>query len=586
MYERNAIVIDRYFANMFGYELTNNIKNNSNNYFELVGNLEKYQESSEKENNIMQEFEKTATQIKETQKLQETLNKRNLKYNESIKNLFENLDEEPETLNKKFEKLDEEIIKNNEEIRINAGKFVEEIREFNEKSEKRNNCGRERRLVENDYQTILNSTTDNFNKINKEKLREIKTFLKSDNKNETKKEIKEKILKNGSKEKVPFDENVITTAIDVSTDIEQKRAEILLSIYDKTTKILDEIKNDTVKIEKHKKNVKDSSSKLEFLNAISEYIVLFLDNERMNTIGGEEEHKKIMGDACENLQQDLVQIQNMYSLLIKEITGKSSKKAYKELYNPEYLLDLQDDERKFERSISQLNMMGTVIYPDYWRVEGMQKIYDTFKDILTETYEKDLSEYEPIDIAFDVNEEMLEEDEIEDNNEEIKEDVEKNNDTTNDEEESEIEEDVVYDDDLEENIESDSDLDETQENDEEDEFFWDDDDENDELNFGSNNYILDDDENEEENEDIEEETIEDKEEKREKEIDEILGFFDEEDTSEEDEDILDEIEEQDNEEEKTGNMDLSGKIFDDEEDEKEKGRHKEKRRSLFGRRKK
>ena len=116
MYERNAIVIDRYFASIFGYDSKNNLKNNSSNYFELVSNLEKYQQASETENNIMEEFDKVASQIKETQKYQEVLNKRNLKYCENRKNLFESLDEEPENLRKKFDKIEEEIKKNNEEI--------------------------------------------------------------------------------------------------------------------------------------------------------------------------------------------------------------------------------------------------------------------------------------------------------------------------------------------------------------------------------------------------------------------------------------------------------------------------------------
>ena len=68
MYERNAIVIDRYFSNIFEYDKKNNIKVNGNNYFELVDVLEKYQEASEIENNIMDEFENVASKIKETQK--------------------------------------------------------------------------------------------------------------------------------------------------------------------------------------------------------------------------------------------------------------------------------------------------------------------------------------------------------------------------------------------------------------------------------------------------------------------------------------------------------------------------------------
>ena len=328
MYERNAIVIDRHFANLFGYNLTNNLKNNSKNYFELVSKLEEYQIASENENNVMMEFERVANQIRETQKLQEIFNKRNQKYCENRKNLFDNLDEDSEALRKKFEKIEEDIRKNDEEIKTNVDKFVEEVREFTEKTQTRTDCGRERRIIENDYQKILKTTTENFEKINKERLKEIKAFVKQENKTEEKEKIKEEILKNGSKEKVPFDENVINKAIDVSTDIEQKKVEILMSVFDKTGKLLDEIKNDNIKIERHKKIVRDAKSKLEYLNVIGEYVVLFLDNERMNTIGGKEEHERIMSEACDNVQQDLIEIQGMYSLLIKEITQTNLLKRH------------------------------------------------------------------------------------------------------------------------------------------------------------------------------------------------------------------------------------------------------------------
>ena len=601
MYERNAIVIDRYFAGIFGYDNKNNLKNNSNNYFELVSNLEKYQLASETENTIMDEFEKVASQIKETQKLQEVLNKRNLKYCENRRNLFESLDEDPESLRKKFDKIEEEINKNNDEIKINSEKFIDEIREFNEKSETRSICGRERRNVENDYQKTLNATIDNFSNINKEKLKEAKAFIKTENKKESKNTIKEKILKNGSKEKVPFDENVINTAIDTSTYIEEKKAEILLSLYDKTMRLLVEIRNDNVKIEKHKKIVKDSKAKLEFLNVISEYIILFLDNERMNTMGGEEEHKRIMAEACSNLQSDLLEIQNMYSLLIKEITGKSSKKAYKELYNIQYLIDLQDEEKKFEKSISQLNMIGTVIYPDYWRVEGMQKIYDTFKSLITDIYEKDLSEFEPLDITFEVNEDILEDeeekvtenntDEIEEKLEEIEENVEtehkeENENNKNYSEKDKKEQKSLVPDGIED----------------EEEFHWDDNDEEEELNFGTGFLTkekIEDDDSEineeilEIDEEVEEQEENNEESKTDKEVDEILGVFDTDvddiDLDKEEEPLnINEVDDEDDKIFEEEIDDLEDKILENEEQEeiKEDNKKTKKRKGLFARRKK
>jgi len=606
MYERNAILIDRYFANLFGYDQTNNLKNNSNNYFELVEKLENYQVASETENNIMTEFENVANRIRETQKLQEVLNKRNLKYSETRKGLFENLDEDEESLVKKFAKVEEEINKNNEEIKANTEKFIQEIKEFNEKTETRTNVGRERKEIEGEYQKTLNYTENNFSKIDREKLKEIKNYIKTETKESKQEKMKERILKNGAKEKVPFDINAITKAVDTSIDIEEKKVEVLLSVFDKTMKLLDEVKNDTVKIEKHKKIVKDSKSKLEFLNVISEYIILFLDNERMNTRSGEEEHQKIMKEACTHLQSDLIQIQNMYSLLIKEITGKSSKKAYKDLYNLEYLFDLQDDEKKFEQSISKLNMIGTVIYPDYWRIEGMQKIYDTFKNIMTESYEKDLSEFEPLDITWDVKEDVLEEQEkSEENNDENSENIQDNEEIKNENEDNTSNDEANNSDD----------------------FIWEDTDEDDELDFGGNNnsseeddededendYDTTDSESEEYEEDELEEEIEpdeeieddeeledtaksfyaetddefkneepdelDEEEKMDKEIDEILGLFDNEDD--------DETAEQEDEEKNEIELELD-ETEEEKEQENTKKKEKEhkKKAGLFGRRKK
>lgn len=598
MYERNAIVIDRYFSGVFGYDKKSNIKNNASNYFELVGILEKYQEASEVENNVMDEFDKIANRIKEIQKKQEGLDKKSLKYFENRKNLFSKLDEDEESLKKDFEKLEAEFKNNEMLIKENSDNFVQGIKEFNEKSEIRNKCGTERRIIESDYQKVLNVTTENFSNILKEKLKEIKSFIKSEDKEDAKIQMQESITKNGSKEKVPFDSNVINKAIDTSLFIEEKRAEILLSLYDKTSRLLNEINNDTVKIEKHKKQVKDSKSKLEFLNVISEYIILFLDNERMNTIGGEEEHKRVMGEACNNLENDLVEIQNLYSLLIKEINGKASKKLYKELYNVDYLNELKEQEVQFEKNISKLNMVGTVIYPDYWRLEGMKKIYDTFKTIMTDTYEVDLSEYEPMDITFEVDKNIL--DTETDNNEgnnDISETTENSNqnieniDNEADVDKEENAENTTYEEqngkakeitlkfDTSEEDEEDSN------EDDDEEFHWDIEDEEDEILFANKDSKKESEEDDEEDENqvsnIEIQNDEDDEDERDKEIDELLGIFDSEDTDLEEEIYNDDednhiLQIEDDEE-------IDDSIF--KKDEEEEKKEKPKRKKLFGRRK-
>ena len=596
MYERNAIVIDRYISILFGYDQKSNVKINANNYFELVGILEKYQGASEIENNIMTEYEKIANQIKNIQEKQYELDRETERYCEKRKELFENLYEDDVNLKKDFDRIETELSKNEVSIKQNVEDFIKEIKEFNEKSEIRNKCGRERRIIENDYQKVLDITIDNFKNIVKEKLKEIKEFIKNENKQNIKDQMKTNIMKNGSKEKVPFDSNVINKAIDTSLYIEEKKGEILLSIYDKTNKLLDEIKNDSVKIEKHKKQVKDSKSKLDFLNVITDYIILFLDNERMNTIGGELEHQKVMSEACESMQKDLVEIQNLYSLIVKEINGKASKKVYKDLYNIDYLNQLKEEEKRFEKDISKLKMAGGVIYPGYWRIEGMEKIYEVFKTIITDNYGVDLSEYEPLDITFDVNKNILESEKEET---EIKEIIENKNDESKFEENVKYEEpknsdiklkfDVLDDEETEENI----DVEDTN-NDEE--FHWDEEDENDELIFERKSNNTDTEEDDEEDNDDSDETVDSEiknkslevdnkedDEERDKEIDEILGIFDSdytEDLNEEqktEEHIL-QIEEDD---------ELDDDIFESEEKYnklKEKD-EKTKRKSLFGRRK-
>lgn len=584
MYERNAIVIDRYFSSVFGYDKKSNLKNNANNYFELVGILEKYQYASEIENNVMDDFEKIANKIKEIQKKQELLDQKALRYYEDRMNLFQSLEEDEEYLKQKFNRNEEDIKKNENEIKENSKSFIIGIKEFNEKSEVRSKCGRERRIIESDYQKILNVTSENFSNILKEKLKEIKFFLKTEDKESVKFELVQNIMKNGAKEKVPFDINVINKAIDTSLYIEEKRAEILLTVYDKTSKLFEEIKNDTVKIEKHKKQVKDSKSKLDFLSVITEYIILFLDNERMNTIGGEEEHKKVMNEACNNLQNDLVEIQNMYSLLIKEINGKATKKLYKQLYNIEYLNELKEQEVKFEKDVKKLNMVGTLIYPDYWRLEGMRKIFDTFKAIMTDNYEVDLSEYEPIDITFEVNKKMLNsevevfDNKIEEKAETINVEEVKNNslgDITQENEDRPKEIKLKFD--------------STKKVDDEEEFHWDEEDEEDEVLFANSNIEdeedeEDDEEDEEDDDENEEIEVQNEEDERDKEIDELLGIFDSEDTdfeeeSEDDDEDNHILQIEDDEE-------LDDSIFkkDDEEEKKEKN-EKTKRKKLFGRRK-
>ena len=382
MYERNAIVLERYFNQMFGYNMKNNIKTNFKDYCELVESFEKYKDITDEEDNIMQEYDQIANRIREIQKRQEVLSKRNTKYQSEREDIFQNIDENSEAIERKFDLICSNIQSIDEQIKENAKDFINVVAEFNEKSVVRTTCGRARRNIENTAKQFIDMPTEEIDE-----------------------ELKEKIKKNGEKEKIPFNMDVITKAISLSVDVQKRETEILANVYDKTNKLFTEIKNNSTKGDKHKKLIKDSKSKLEFVGALKEYLVQFLDNERLTAVNGAEEHTKLMEEACKNLDEDLIQINNLYTLLLKEITKKITKKSYAELYNIDYLTNLERKSEEFERQIKKLNLPVTIINPNYWRIEGMKKIYDIFYKTVTEEYGRDLSEYMPKEDPIDEYEE-------------------------------------------------------------------------------------------------------------------------------------------------------------------------------------
>lgn len=394
MYERSAIVLERYFNQLFGYNMKNNVKTNFEDYCELVQDLEKYKNISEEEETIIQEYDAIANKIREKQKIQENLNKKNNKLQEEMNNIFQNIDENTEVIQKKIENLCSNIQTVNEQIKENAQDFVDIVAEFGEKSAIRTSCGKTRRNIESEYNKKLNDTLDNYQDIDINIQKRVKSFIETDTE-KLEKELKEKLIKNGENEKIPFNKNVITKAITLSVDIQKRETEILASSYDRTNKLFLEIKNNSTKIDKHKKYIKDSKSKLEFISAIKEYLVQFIDNERLTAVNGESEHKKLMDEACKNLDEDLQQINNLYTLLLKEIAKKITKKSYSDLYNLNYLIELEKKAEEFDNEIKKLNLSVTIINPNHWRIDGMKKIYDVFYNCVTEYYERDLSEYMP-----------------------------------------------------------------------------------------------------------------------------------------------------------------------------------------------
>ena len=434
MYERNAIVIERYFNQMFGYDKKNNLKTNFKDYIELVNSLEKYKKISEEEETIMQEYDMIANKIREIQNNQEALNKRNEKYQEERAKIFESLDENAEAIQKKLTNINNNIENINQEINENAQKYVNIVAEFNDKSSIRTTCERNKRKIELEYNNKLNETLDNYQDIDIVYEKKAKTFIE-DTTEAIERELKEKIEENGEKEKIPFDNTVIEKAISLSISIYKKETEILTYIYDKTNRLFVDIKNNATKCERYNKIIKDQESKYDFLNAMKNYLIQFLDNERVTSVNGSAEHKKLMKEACKNFDEDFAQISNLYSLLQKEIAKKASKKNYSELYNVDYIKTLTKKAEEFDKEIKKLKISVTVINPNYWRIEGMQKIYDVFNQAVTENYDRDLSEYIEVDEIYEDNNEDNDSDSDEDFDEDFEEAsiVEKKENQQNDE---------------------------------------------------------------------------------------------------------------------------------------------------------
>ena len=124
----------------------------------------------------------------------------------------------------------------------------------------------------------------------------------------------------------------------------------------------------------------------------------FLDNERITAISGEKAHKVMMDQACKDFDSDMVQIHNLYNLLLREISGKSTKKAYKEFYNGTYLLGIEETEKSFNQEVNTIKSksgVGAIINTNYWRIEGIKNIYEVFNEKVEEQYGRDLAEFMP-----------------------------------------------------------------------------------------------------------------------------------------------------------------------------------------------
>lgn len=405
MYERSAIVLEKNFNTILGFDKKPNLKTIYKDYKEITEEIQKYQSILEEEDKVINEFDETANEIRKIQQEQKKLYKSNIKLEEDRNQLFDNLEDEPEVIEKKLLKIETTVSENNQKLEEIREKYIKTITEFEQKQQDRNACSKDKRAEEKKHLQLIEKITNDFKEIDKEMVKNIKTFISTDEE-AVKTNIIEIMIENGKDERIPFNKAIIENAVNTRSTIARKEAECYMAVFEKTRRLLTELNNDDIKMDKYNKTLRDVSAKLAFLKAMKLYIVSFLDNERMSTINGIKIHNKLMEEACENFNADMEQVRKLYELIIREITNKSSKKAYKELYNKEYLKNIEDKEKNFEEEVNNIRVnAGAIINSNYWRTEEIKNIYDVFQNEVTQKFGKDLSEFQP----QEENEEEIEE---------------------------------------------------------------------------------------------------------------------------------------------------------------------------------
>ena len=395
MYERNAIVLERYLSNIFGKNDETNVKSSFEIYKDILEEMEKYQVVTKEEEKVIKEFDEIAKNMQTIQKKQEVLCSENMEHEEERNKLFNDLDQAPEMIEKKILRLEQDIDENIAEQKEIRENYIELLNKFVEKQKERNKCAKTKRATETNHIKILNDTIQKIENIDLTCVKKVKEFINIDN-DTIIQSLTKIMLENGKNEKVKFDNDVIKKAVGIRVDIAKKEAEFYTNIYEKLRKLMSEIESDNLKLDKYKKLLKNVMIKLDFIEAEKEYIISFLDNERMTAINGEKLHKQMMKEATVNFEKDVKQIKNLYDLILREIAGKASKKAYRELYNSTYLLDIEETEKSFNQEASSIKSnVGTMINTNYWRIEGIKNLYEVFNKEIEENFERDLTEFMP-----------------------------------------------------------------------------------------------------------------------------------------------------------------------------------------------
>ena len=391
MYERSAIVLERFFENLLGFNQVNNLKKNFDNYCELFEKFKVLQTANSDEIKALKQFQDAEEKIEDIQAQEEKLYKKSakLQYNRDL--MFQDISQKPDEIEKCSLKIESDIQKNHNKLIELREEFVNAVKNYNEKKSVLSKCKKTRKKAEADYNTIFDETKLNLENIPEEYIVIAKEFSIS----EVQADVIEALADNGKSEKIPFNNQVITNAAQTGFDIKTKEVESYLEAYKLSQKLINELLDGAVSMELHEKKIRNMLVKFNFLEAEKDYIVGFLDYERITVIYGKRMHRTLMIDACEKLEKDIEQVENLYKILLKEIAGKSTKKAYKDLYNKSYLLEIEDKDAKFKKEKNRVNLStGTIMNSNYWRIEGIKNIYTVFYKNVVEVFGKDLDEFE------------------------------------------------------------------------------------------------------------------------------------------------------------------------------------------------
>lgn len=391
MYERSAIVLERYFENLLGYREKCSIRDNFSNYCRLVEKLEKYQTNFQKEADATNEFRASVNRIKSIQARQGKLYQKSaeLEYNRNL--LFGNIEGKVEDTRKCIEKIEDDVEENNQKMKQAKEDLIDALNEYNEKRFELSKCKRYKKMAENDYNEILEASQTNYDGITAETVKTVKAFSGFDDIDD----VVNTLDANGKDEKIPFNEGVMQNATNFGVELAKREAAGYLVIYDKMGKLLTDIKAGAAKIELHKKYLRNEKAKMDFIMSAKEYVTQFLDYERMTVIYGRKSHNRLMSEACESFALDIVQINNLFELLLMEIANKATKKAYKSLYNKSYLTDIQDKEDKFKKEKSRVNLnTATLINSNFWRIDSIKAIYTVFYKNVIEVFGREVEEFD------------------------------------------------------------------------------------------------------------------------------------------------------------------------------------------------